>query len=96
MSFKVGDRVRIITKEFEGNRCSPHFGTYGTVIEVLHWSNTNVKSQFKVSRESVPSDIQDIYYYVEHLELSGSYPMEPPDMELDEIHKAQELYNDLG
>lgn len=92
MSFNIGDRVRIITREFEGNGCA-HFGVCGTIVTHNRIVSQAEGPAFLVERDGLTKGSYgyQIWYGENHLELEGGERMVSPEMELEEIHKAQEI-----
>lgn len=88
MTFKVGDRVRIITKEYEGNEVGKHFGETGKIGSC--WGQSGGRGRWHVIR----LDRATILYNQEDLELEGSRAMAPEES-LEEIEQAQLVYSRL-
>lgn len=88
-SFKIGDRVRVITKEYENNYAAPHYGMCGTVA-FIHISPSGVLYQVK-------RDVGEmIYYYGHNLEYETNPEFMPePEMSLDEIERGKLIVEGL-
>jgi len=98
----VGDRVRIITKEFDDKLPFRQYGKLGTVVRlsfaVLDIRSNTSKDGLQVLLDDAPDILPgwDCYicYYLEHLEVIPTGMVEP-DFTLDEIHHAQDVYSEI-
>lgn len=92
-SFKIGDRVRIIIKEYENNYAAPHYGICG---EVAYIHNSQSGALYQVKR-----DVGEmIYYYGNNLEYERNPELNPefmpdPEMSLDEIERGKLIMEGL-
>lgn len=91
MGFKVGDRVRIITKKYEGNSVGTHYGLTGTI------KNRYSNWQWNIIRDDrigMGESMATILYDEDDLEVIPQFSL-VPEMELEEIEQAQQVFQDL-
>ena len=86
--FKAGDRVKIITREFEHNDYAPHYGIFGTILEIDSAELICVERDRGVPVWYAPMHLA----HLAHVEHNNS--MDGTD-EYDTIMQAQEIVNGL-
>jgi hypothetical protein len=90
---KVGDRVRIISRDYEHiSHHTPHFGQCG---EVTTLSTINNKPACAVARDG-RGDGSGIWYYQHDLELINIPVMIDPEFSLDEMAEGEEVISQMG
>lgn len=92
---KVGDRVRIVTKAYEGNVYAPHFGVYGTIERQDNERQDKLHSNplLLIRRDG---DIRAIWYFEDDLECEcESEIVTAPDFSLDEIALGEEIISQM-
>lgn len=97
MTFKIGDRVRVRTEKYEGNSVGRHYGMTGVIASQYSKNQWNVKwSVIRDDRLHMGSANATILYDEEDMEPEKlDHPMIQPEMELEEIHLAQNILQDL-
>jgi len=88
---KVGDSVRIITKEYDipSNSYRPHFGCTGAIKEI---SRSDGRDNLYLIERNIGVPI----WYVEgDMELIGK-PVMSTDFSLDEIAQGEEIISQMG
>jgi hypothetical protein len=89
VKFSVGDRVRVIADI--KNDYGSHLGQLGTVITV---QSDLIRIPYVVKWDS--NEKANLCYGDENLEpITAGFLMHAPEMELDEIHQAQDIMEGL-
>jgi hypothetical protein len=87
---KVGDRVVIVTREYEDNSNAPHYEIHGKITEKIERKDST--DIFLVNRDGMSPPIDRIWYAEDDLiPEKNDYPMVEPDFSLEEIELGRQL-----